>query len=221
MTLPLPVAVLVSGRGSNLQALMRAREADHLSVTFVLVGSNKADAPALRLAEDDGIATLALDPHDFATRRDYDRELFRRIAASGAECVVLAGFMRVLDGAAIASWQGRIINIHPSLLPKYRGLHTHRNALAAGDSEHGASVHFVTAELDGGPVIAQAAIDIRSGDTESSLAERLLPHEHQLLPAALELIAQGRVALHENGVTLDNQPLHEPMQLVGGRLVTE
>src|SRR5699024_2022239 len=122
-------------------------------------------------------------------RRSYELELFERIAASGAEWVVLAGFMRIIDADALAPWHGRMINIHPSLLPKYRGLHTHRKALAAGDKQHGASVHFVTAELDGGPVIAQAVIDIHPDDTEDSLAARLLSYEHRLLPATLALIA--------------------------------
>ena len=215
----LPVAVLVSGRGSNLEALIRARDAGTLPVEFTLVASDKADAPALRMAEDHGIATLALDPRGYADRRAYDLDLFGRIAASGAELVVLAGFMRILDADAVAPWHGRMINIHPSLLPKYRGLHTHRKALAAGDALHGASVHFVTAELDGGPVIAQAMMDIRPDDTEDSLAARLLPNEHRLLPATLALIAEGRVHLDDTGIVYDDKPLETPLRLVDNRLV--
>lgn len=214
----LPVAVLVSGRGSNLEALIAARDAGELPVDFTLVASDHAEAPALRLAEDHGIATLALAPHGYASRRDYDLDLFGRIAASDARLVVLAGFMRILDAKAIAPWHGRMINIHPSLLPKYRGLHTHRKALAAGDREHGASVHFVTAELDGGPVIAQAVIGIGPGDTEDSLATRLLPFEHRLLPATLAMIATGRIRLDEAGIHLDDQPLQAPLRLVDTRL---
>jgi len=217
-TAPLSVAVLVSGRGSNLQALIAARDAGELPVEFALVASDHAEAPALRMAESHGIATLALDPRGYASRGEYDLELFRRIADSGAELVVLAGFMRILDAAAIAPWQGRMINIHPSLLPKYRGLHTHRKALAAGDREHGASVHFVTAELDGGPVIAQAVIDIEEGDTEDSLAARLLPFEHRLLPATLALIAEGRVNLSDAGIQYDKRPLDTPLQWVDKHL---
>lgn len=217
-TAPLSVAVLVSGRGSNLEALIAARDAGELPVEFALVASDHAEAPALRMAESHGIATLALDPHGYASRGEYDLELFRRIADSGAELVVLAGFMRILDAAAIAPWQGRMINIHPSLLPRYRGLHTHRKALAAGDREHGASVHFVTAELDGGPVIAQAVIDIEEGDTEDSLAARLLPFEHRLLPATLALIAEGRVNLSDAGIRHDDRPLDTPLQLVDKHL---
>jgi len=146
--------------------------------------------------------------------------LFRRLDASGADVLVLAGFMRIIDGDALKPWVGRMINIHPSLLPKYRGLHTHRRALEAGDAEHGASVHYVTAELDGGPVIAQARIDIRPGDDEQLLAQRLLTFEHQLLPAVLRLIAEGRLALlPPDSIALDGQPQREPLQLRNGNLV--
>lgn len=214
----LPVAVLVSGRGSNLEALIRARDAGTLPVDFTLVASDKADAPALRMAENHGIATLALDPRSYSGRRAYDLELFGRIADSGARLVVLAGFMRILDADAVAPWKGRMINIHPSLLPKYRGLHTHRKALDAGDRQHGASVHFVTAELDGGPVIAQAVIDIHEDDDEDTLATRLLGFEHQLLPATLALVAQGRIGLDTSGVSLDGQPLSVPLRLQDGQL---
>jgi len=218
MTSALPVAVLVSGRGSNLEALIHAREAGALPVEFALVASDNADAPALRMAEDHGIATLALDPRGHADRRAYDLELFERIAASGAQLVILAGFMRIIDADAVAPWHGRMINIHPSLLPKYRGLHTHRKALAAGDRQHGASVHFVTAELDGGPVIAQAVIDVHADDTEDSLASRLLHFEHRLLPATLAMIAEGRIRLEDTGITCDGKPLTAPLRLVDNRL---
>ena len=184
MSLP-RIAVLASGRGSNLAALLAARERGELPVEFVLVASDKANAGALRLAEAADIPTLALDPRSYPDRRAFDLDLFDRIAASGADLLVLAGFMRVLDGEALMPWVGRMINIHPSLLPKYRGLHTHRRALEAGDAEHGASVHFVTAELDGGPVIAQARIAVEPGDDEQRLAARLLPLEHRLLLSGL------------------------------------
>lgn len=215
---PLRIAVLASGRGSNLAALLKAHDAGTLPVEFVLVGSDKASAPALRLAEAAGIPTLALNPKGYPDRASYDLELFGRIKASGAELLVLAGFMRVIAGAALAPWAGRVLNIHPSLLPKYRGLHTHRRALEAGDAEHGASVHFVTAELDGGPLIAQARIAIRPGDDEDSLAARLLPLEHRLLPAVVNLIAQHRLALADAGVTLDGQVLRAPLHLTDAGL---
>jgi len=208
----LRVAVLVSGRGSNLQALIDARDAGALPVEFVLVASDKPHAQALRRAEDAGIATLALDPKGYANRAAYDADLFSRIAAAEPDLIVLAGFMRILDAAAIAPWRGRMINIHPSLLPKYPGLHTHARALEAGDREHGASVHFVTDELDGGPVIAQARIDMRDGDTPDSLAARLLPREHQLLVATLSLVAARRIALDADGVVFDGAPLVAPLR---------
>lgn len=211
--MPLRVAVLASGRGSNLGALIATRDAGRLPVQFVRVGSDKPDAGALALARTAGIPEMVLEPADFPSRADYDRALFARLADDRAELVVLAGFMRVLDGDAIAPWTGRIINIHPSLLPKYRGLHTHRRALRAGDTEHGASVHYVSAELDGGPLIAQARIPILPDDDEDALAARLLHQEHRLLPAVVQLIASGRIALRGGQVQCDGQPLPVPLQL--------
>ncbi len=214
------MAVLASGRGSNLQALIAARDAGQLPIDFVMVGSDKAQAGALQLAKDAGIPTFTLDPKAFAKRRDFDFELFRQLDASGAQVLVLAGFMRIIDGEALAPWVGRMINIHPSLLPKYRGLHTHRRALEAGDAEHGASVHYVTAELDGGPVIAQARIAIQPGDDEHQLAQRLLAYEHQLLPAVLTLMAEQRLDLiAPDRVALDGALISAPLQLRNGALV--
>lgn len=215
----LPVAVLASGRGSNLAALIEAREAGRLPVDFVLVASDKANAPALHNASAHGIPTLALDPKSFPDRRLFDQTLFARVAASGAQLVVLAGYMRVIDATVVADWPGRMINIHPSLLPKYRGLHTHRRALEARDFEHGASVHFVSDELDGGPVIAQVCIDIGAGDTEDSLAARLLSQEHRLLTACVEAIATGRVRESGGRVWFDGAPIAAPLRLdATGRL---
>ncbi|MGB3463071.1 MAG: phosphoribosylglycinamide formyltransferase [Rhodanobacter lindaniclasticus] len=216
MAVPPRIAVLASGRGSNLAALIAARDAGTLPVEFALVASDKADAGALRLAEAAGIPTLALSPKAYPDRRAYDLDLLDRVAASGAELLVLAGFMRVIDAEALRPWVGRVINIHPSLLPKYRGLHTHRRALEAGDAEHGVSVHFVTAELDGGPVIAQARLTIEAGDDEQRLAERLLPLEHRLLPAVLGLLASGRLQWRDDGARYAGQPLSAPL-LLGDR----
>ncbi|MDC8012057.1 phosphoribosylglycinamide formyltransferase [Tahibacter soli] len=208
----LRVAVLVSGRGSNLQALIDAVAAKELAVDIVVVGSNKVAAEGLRRAEAAGIATFALDPAGYADRAGYDREFFERLGEYAPDLVVLAGFMRVIDPAALAPWIGRVINIHPSLLPKYAGLKTHARALAAGDARHGASVHYVTAELDGGPVIAQVDLAIEPGDTPDSLATRLLPLEHRLLRQCVAWIADGKVALagervHVDGVARDVPPL--------------
>ncbi|HVX03505.1 MAG TPA: phosphoribosylglycinamide formyltransferase [Rhodanobacteraceae bacterium] len=215
-----PVAVLASGRGSNLAALIDARDAGTLPITLTLVASDKADAPALRKAEAHGIPTFALDPKTFASRHEFDEALFANVAASGARLVVLAGYMRILDTAVTAQWEGRMINIHPSLLPKYRGLHTHRRALKAGDLEHGASVHFVSAELDGGPVIAQAHIDVRPGDTEDTLAARLLSQEHRLLVACVGAIARGEVRERDGEVLLHDRALAAPLRLAdGGNLI--
>jgi phosphoribosylglycinamide formyltransferase-1 len=214
-----PIAVLASGRGSNLAALIDARAAGRLPVEFRLVASDKADAPALRHAEAHDIPTFALDPKTFTSRAEFDAALFANVAASGAQLVVLAGYMRILDAAVTAQWTGRMINIHPSLLPKYRGLHTHRKALKAGDTEHGASVHFVSAELDGGPVIAQVRIDVRAGDTEDSLAARLLPNEHRLLAACVDAIARGEVRERDGRVWFHDRALERPLALdAAGRL---
>jgi len=210
---PLRIAVLASGRGSNLAALLAARERGELAAEFVLVASDKASAGALQLAGEAGIPTLVLDPKVYPDRRAFDLDLFGKLAASGAELIVLAGFMRILDGEAIAPWAGRMLNIHPSLLPKYRGLHTHRRALEAGDLEHGASVHFVTAELDGGPVVAQATLPIEPDEDEHRLAQRLLPLEHRLLPAVVALVAAGRLVWRDGGPWLDGAPLSAPLRL--------
>lgn len=212
------LAVLASGRGSNLQALIDARARGQLAVEIVLVAGDKARALALRRAEAAGIPTLALDPRSYPTRAAFDADLFARVAASEPDLVVLAGFMRILDPAVLAPWSGRIINIHPSLLPKYPGLHTHRRVLEEGDAEHGSSVHFVTAELDGGPVLAQAAIAVLPGDTPDTLAERLLAHEHRLLVASVAAIAAGRLRLGGRGVLHDDSPLASPLRLVDGHL---
>lgn len=214
----LRVAVLASGRGSNLQALIDARRDGRLPVEIVLVASDKAGAFALRRAEAAGIPTLALDPRSYPGRAAFDADLFARVAASAPDLVVLAGFMRILDPAVLAPWSGRIVNIHPSLLPKYPGLHTHRRALEEGEAEHGSSVHFVTAELDGGPVLAQVAIAVLPGDTPDTLAERLLGHEHRLLVATVAAIATGRLRLGERGVLNEGVPLASPLRLVDGTL---
>lgn len=219
MSTPLRIAVLASGRGSNFAALLAARRRGELPVEFVLVASDKADAPVLQLAQGAGVPTSVLDPREYADRRAYDFALFDRIGASKPDLLVLAGFMRIIDGDALKPWAGRMINIHPSLLPKYRGLHTHRRALKAGDLEHGASVHFVTAELDGGPVIAQTALPIETGDDETTLAARLLPLEHQLLTAVVALLAANRLTLGEQGIVFDDQLLRKPLRWMDGQLV--
>ena len=216
------IVVLASGRGSNLEALIDAQRETRLPITIVGVLSDKADARALEIARAAGIAAVHVDPRAFGSRREFDEALFDAIAAARPDLVVLAGFMRILDPAAFEPWLGRVINIHPSLLPKYPGLHTHRRALEAGDRLHGASVHFVTAELDGGPVLGQVRIEIRPDDTPLSLAERLLPQEHRLLVACVALLAGNRLRWAANGVHLDGAPLDRPLQLdEDGELVVD
>ncbi|MBB5358929.1 phosphoribosylglycinamide formyltransferase-1 [Rhodanobacter sp. ANJX3] len=215
----LRVAVLASGRGSNFAALLLARECGDVPIEFVLVASDKANAGALAVAESAGVPTLVLDPRDYPDRRAFDLALFGRLAQSGAELLVMAGFMRIIDGEALTPWIGRMINIHPSLLPKYRGLHTHRRALEAGDREHGASVHYVTAELDGGPVIAQVRMAIEPEDDEQRLAQRLLPLEHRLLVAVVADIAAGKLAIEHDTVQFDGRALAQPLQWIDDGLV--
>lgn len=209
---PLRVAVLLSGRGSNLGALIQAARSG-LPVRIVGAFSNKPDAPGLGLARDAGIPAAVFEPRDYPDKPAFEAALFEAVAASGAELVVLAGFMRVLSAETVQHWRGRLINIHPSLLPKYQGLHTHARALEAGDAEHGASVHFVTPVLDGGPVLMQARIPVLPDDTDHTLAARLLPEEHRLLVAAVRLFSERRVRLDGDCIVVDGEVLAEPLGL--------
>ena len=184
------VGVLLSGRGSNLQALLDARAA---SWRVAVAISNVAGAPGLARAEAAGVPVRALPHGDFADRAAFEEALHEALAAAGVELVVLAGFMRVLGPGFVARWHDRAINIHPSLLPAFRGLDTHRRALAAGVAWHGCTVHFVRAELDAGPIILQAAVPVRPGDDEAALAARVLAREHRVLPLAVGWIAEGRI----------------------------
>lgn len=218
MTQAMRVVVLASGRGSNLGALIAAQREPDARFEIVLVAGDKPEAQALRIAEEAGIATIALDPRGYPDRASFDADLFARVAAHGPGLIALAGFMRILDPGVLAPWVGRMINIHPSLLPKYRGLKTHERALKAGDTVHGASVHFVTPELDGGPVISQVEMPVGSSDTPASLATRLLPLEHRLFSATVDLLAQQRVALDGDRVRFDGAPLAAPLRLAGSTL---
>jgi len=206
------VVVFASGRGSNFAALLAEQQCGELPVSIRALLSDRRTAPALLIAERAGIGAEAMVPRDFPDRAGFDRAIFARAAAYQPDLIVLAGYMRMIDASVIAPWVGKVINIHPSLLPKYPGLHTHARALQARDALHGASVHFVTAELDGGPVIAQVEIDVRAGDTPESLAARLLPLEHRLLVATVDLLARGRVVLGKHGVEFDGQPLPAPLR---------
>ena len=184
------VAVLISGSGTNMAALLYASRAADCPYEIALVASNNAEAGGLRLAEAEGVPTLAL-PHKGMARLDHDMAMDAAIRASGAQFVALAGYMRILTPEFVGGWQGRMVNIHPSLLPKYKGLHTHDRAIEAGDSHGGCTVHLVTAELDDGPILGQTPVAIVPGDTADSLAARVLIAEHQLYSRCLaRLVSQ-------------------------------
>ena len=194
------IAVLISGGGSNLQALL---DDDLAGGEIALVISNRADAGGLARAAVRGIATQVIDHRQYTTRERFDDELAAALVAAHIELVVLAGFMRILTPAFVARFEGRMMNIHPSLLPRYPGLHTHDRVLAAGEREHGATVHFVTAELDGGPPIVQARIAVRAGDDATALAARVLDREHQIYPQAVRWFCSGRLCLVDGRAQLD------------------
>jgi phosphoribosylglycinamide formyltransferase 1 len=191
------VAVLISGRGSNLSALIEAQDA---SYKIILVLSNVEGAAGLKRAAAAGIATAVI-PHTGKTREAFDAEVDTALRAAGADLVVLAGFMRILSDGFVRGWEGKLINIHPSLLPKYKGTRVHERVIEAGDALSGASVHFVVPELDAGPVIAQASVPVHPGDTPETLAARVLDVEHRLYPEALKLLASDKVTL-KNGLAV-------------------
>ncbi|AIN59773.1 phosphoribosylglycinamide formyltransferase [Pseudomonas soli] len=201
------VVVLLSGSGSNLQALIDSNSASDSPVRIRAVISNRADAYGLERAKAAGIDTAVLAHTGFDGREAFDAALMALIDGFAPDLVVLAGFMRILSGGFVRHYQGRLLNIHPSLLPKYKGLHTHQRALEAGDAEHGCSVHFVTEELDGGPLVVQAVVPVATDDTEQTLAERVHLQEHQIYPLAVRWFAEGRLRLGEHGALLDGQPL--------------
>lgn len=209
----LRIAVLASGRGSNLQAILDAVAAGRLAARIVGVFSDRADAPALQRARTAGVATHALDPRAFATRLAFDAAMFGHVDALAPDLIVCAGYMRLISEGEVQARRGRLVNIHPSLLPAFKGLRTHAQALAAGVGEHGASLHFVTPDLDGGPVIAQVRVPVEASDDTESLARRVLAREHPLLVETLALFAAGRLALGEDAVLVDGHPLATPLQL--------
>jgi len=207
------LAILVSGRGSNLQAIIDAVAAGALKADIAGVFSDRPEALALERARKAGFPAHALSPKDYPSRAAFDRALFAQIDACAPDLIVCAGYMRLIDAAEVTPRLGRIINIHPSLLPQFKGLHTHQQALDAGVTEHGASVHYVTAELDGGPVIAQARVPVLAGDNAERLAARVLEREHPLLLAVLGLMADGQLTLRGADVCLNGPPLSSSLQL--------
>ncbi len=199
------IAVLISGRGSNLQAFVDARGRGELEADIALVLSNNPAAPGLARADDAGLPTAAIDHRDYATRESFDAAMVECILECGADLVLLAGFMRILTPVFTDAFRGRLLNVHPSLLPKYRGLNTHQRVLDAGESETGVTVHFVTPALDGGPPVLQARVPVRPGDTAATLAERVLALEHVVYPLAASWFVQGRLRLSSEGATLDGK----------------
>ena len=208
----LPVVVLISGRGSNLRSIASEARAEALPVDIRAVVSDRADAAGLEWARSVGLHCVTLSPKEFPDRARYDEALAALVASFAPGLVVLAGFMRILGPAFVDRFADRMLNIHPSLLPRHRGLDTHRRALEAGEREHGASVHFVTRELDGGPVVLQARVPIRDGDDEATLAARVLEVEHRIYPQAVGWFAAGRLRCRDGAAWLDGRRLDQPVQ---------
>ncbi|MDK9358396.1 phosphoribosylglycinamide formyltransferase [Lelliottia wanjuensis] len=201
------IVVLISGNGSNLQAIIDACKQKQINGTIRAAFSNKADAFGLERARDAHIPAHALEASQFASREAFDRELVQEIDAYAPDVVVLAGYMRILSPGFVSHYSGRLLNIHPSLLPKYPGLHTHRQVLENGDEEHGTSVHFVTDELDGGPVILQAKIPVFDGDDEDDITERVQTQEHAIYPLVVSWFVEGRLQMRDNAAWLDGVKL--------------
>ncbi len=197
------VAVLISGRGSNMASLIEAAKAPDYPAEIALVISNRPDAEGLARAAAGGVATALVDHKTYPEREAFERALDEELLAHGVELLCFAGFMRILTPWLINRWTGRMLNVHPSLLPLFTGLHTHRRALEAGMRIHGCTVHFVTPELDSGPIIAQAAVPVLPGDTDATLAARVLRQEHVIYPLGLKLVASGKVRLRQGRVVLD------------------
>lgn len=199
------VAALISGRGSNMASLVEAARDPAYPAEVALVLSNRPDAGGLARASEAGIATAVVDHKAFPSREAFEAELDRAIRSHAIDIVALAGFMRVLTPGFVERWTGRMLNIHPSLLPAFKGLHTHARALAEGVRIHGCTVHFVVPELDSGPIVAQAAVPVHGTETEAELAARVLAQEHVIYPQALAWLAQGRVRLEGGRVAFDGR----------------
>ena len=210
------VAVLISGRGSNMTALVEAARDKNYPAEIVLVVSNRPDAQGITYARNAGIAITIIDHSDYGKDREaFERALQAVLAGSGIEIVCLAGFMRVLTPWFIDRWQGRMLNIHPSLLPDFKGLHTHEHAIAAGAKTHGASVHFVTADMDSGPIVCQAAVPVLAGDTAETLAARVLAVEHRIYPLALKWLAEGRLQITDGTCRLQGGHVPDGVSMPG------
>ncbi len=209
----LPIVVLLSGHGSNFKAILEAIHNDGLPIEVCAVISNRADAKGLTYAQRAGIQTHALNSDDYSDRKEFDQAMQKLIDKYKPALVVLAGYMRILTNEFVQHYTGRLINIHPSLLPEFRGLNTHQRAIEAKVTQHGASVHFVIEELDSGPVVLQKSIPVNRDDTRETLASRVLKEEHRLYPVVLRWFAEGRLDWNNGQVLLDGQPLASPKQL--------
>ena len=212
------VAVLISGRGSNMAALIEAAKDKTFPAEIVLVTSNRPDAGGLATARTAGIATEIVDHKVFGKNRPaFERALQAALAKHRIDLICLAGFMRLLSAEFVSQWQDRLINIHPALLPSFKGLDTHKRALEAGAKIHGATVHFVVAEMDSGPIIAQGAVAVRDDDTEKTLGQRVLAVEHRIYPLALKLVAEGRVQVMDGRCLIDGKPVPEGSSLISSQ----
>jgi len=201
------IVVLISGSGSNLQAILDACESKMIDASVKAVFSNKADAYGLERARSSSVDAHAINPKEFESREAFDLELMTQIDAYQPDLIILAGYMRILSSEFVRHYLGKMINIHPSLLPKYPGLHTHQRAIDAKDSEHGTSVHFVTEELDGGPVVLQAKVPVFDDDNAESLASRVLTQEHQIYPLVSKWFIEERLSMINGKAVLDGQEL--------------
>lgn len=213
------IVILISGRGTNLQSIIDAVEEGRINAVISAVISNRPDAKGLERARLGNIDAVVIDQKEYDDRSAYDRALIAKIDEYAPDLIVLAGFMRILSDEFIQHFDNRILNIHPSLLPEFKGLHTHRRALEAGKKVHGASVHFVSNELDSGPVVVQAEIPVLSGDTEDMLGRRVLQQEHIIYPMAISWYIDGRLVINNNEVRLDNSVLNRPVLWKENQLV--
>ncbi len=214
------LVVLISGGGSNLQAIINAINNNQLDAEIQAVISNQVSAAGLDLAAKENITTHVIDHKAYPTREAFDQAMIKVIDTNKANLVILAGFMRILSNAFIDHYQHRLLNIHPSLLPKYKGLNTHQQVIDNNDSIHGASVHYVSHELDSGPLVIQAEIPVFASDTAKTLAERILMEEHQIYPMAIQMHAEGRLTFDNNQLNLDNNHLTKPLRWKDKQLIT-
>jgi phosphoribosylglycinamide formyltransferase-1 len=208
-----PIVILISGRGSNMRALIERSRTSDAAYSVCAVIADRADAGGLETARQLGVAARAVPRTTRLARPDYDNALAAAVDEHSPSLIALAGFMHILSAQFVARFAGKILNIHPSLLPKFAGLHTHRRALEAGEAEHGVTVHFVTEQLDGGPRVLQARVPVMPGDTEATLSERVLIQEHRIYPLAVNWFCEGRLRCEAGAARLDGKLLSEPVQL--------